>query len=158
MRDSFLTHLFGEFAQKDTNFSTRLLERIDEALQSDDMERFIREIKTFFASIPFNIFMGDREAYYHSIIYLILRLNGAAVTPEDSTNMGRIDAVVETKHKIYIMEFKMGSAQAAMAQIKRLKYYEKYLGKGKEVVLMGIGFDSEKRNIGKYLIENNVSP
>ncbi|MCP4146380.1 MAG: ATP-binding protein [bacterium] len=154
VRDSFLTHLFGEFAQGDTNSSTRLLERIGKTLELDDMERFIQELKTFFASIPFNIFIGDREAYYHSIIYLILRLNGAAITPEAPTNMGRIDAVVETGRKIYIMEFKMGSQQAAMAQIKRLRYYEKYLGRGKEVVLMGIGFDSKKRNIGGFLKEN----
>jgi hypothetical protein len=34
-----------------------------------------------------------------------------------------------------------------------MKYYEKYLGSRKEIVLMGIGFDPEKRNIGSYLLE-----
>jgi hypothetical protein len=52
------------------------------------------------------------------------------------------------------MEFKMGSEQEALAQIKEKKYYEKYPGKGKEIVLLGIGFDAEKRNIGNYLLEN----
>ena len=47
--------------------------------------------------------------------------------------MGRIDAVVETGSKFYIMEFKMGSEKDAMAQIKEKAYYEKYLGKGKEM-------------------------
>jgi hypothetical protein len=37
--------------------------------------------------------------------------------------------------------------------IKSTSYYEKYLDCGKEIVLPGIGFDLEKRNIGNYLLE-----
>ena len=154
VRGSFLTHLFGEYTQKKMGFNTRLLKRMGKAVESDDMDGFIREIKSLFASIPYHIFIGDREAYYHSIIYLVLRLNGAAIVCEDPTNIGRIDAMLETGNKIYIMEFKMGSQQDAIAQIKEKKYYEKYLGKGKEIVLMGIGFDPEKRNIGNYVLES----
>jgi hypothetical protein len=39
-------------------------------------------------------------------------------------------------------------------QIKKMKYYEKYINRGKEIVLMGIGFDPEKQNIGNYLLES----
>jgi hypothetical protein len=154
VRDSFLNHLLGEYTQKKLSSGTRLLERMKKAIAADDMDRFVKEIKSLFASIPYHIFIGDREAYYHSIIYLLLRLNGAAVKSEDPTNIGRIDAVVETGNRIYIMEFKMGSQQEALEQIKEKKYYEKYEGKGKEIVLMGIGFDPEKRNIGNYLLES----
>lgn len=153
VRNSFLTHLFGEYTQKNMNFSTRFLERITQAVEGNDMDRFIREIKTLFASIPYNIFIGEREAYYHSIIYLILKLSGAVVKAEDPTNIGRVDAVMETENKTYVMEFKVGSETEALAQIKKMTYYEKYLGSGKEVVIMGIGFDPEKRNIGNYLLE-----
>jgi len=62
--------------------------------------------------------------------------------------------VLETAKKIYIMEFKVGSSEEALTQIKEMKYYEKYLGSRKEIVLLGIGFDSEKRNIGNYLVES----
>ncbi len=157
VRDSFLSHLFGEYTQQGTNFSTRLLERIGEALEAGEVERFVQEMKILFASIPYHIFIGEREAYYHSIIYLALSLAGAAVNPEEPTNTGRIDAAVETEKQIYIMEFKIGSAQEAMAQIKKKKYYEKYLSKGKEVILMGIGFDAEQRNIGNYILEPCLS-
>ncbi|MCP5102689.1 MAG: AAA family ATPase, partial [bacterium] len=154
VRESFLTCLFGEYAQKESSSGTRILERMRKAIAADDMDRLIREIKSLFASIPYHIFIGDREAYYHSIIYLVLSLNGAEVKCEDPTNMGRIDAVLETGNKIYIFEFKMGSEQDALAQIKEMKYYEKYRGSGKEIFLMGIGFDPEKRNIGNYLLES----
>jgi hypothetical protein len=154
VRDSFLTQLFGEYTQKDLSVGTRILERINEALEAHEMDRFIQEIKSLFASIPSHIFIGEREAYYHSIIYLVLSLNGAAVKSEDPTNIGRIDAVLETRNKIYIMEFKIGNEHKALEQIKAMKYYEKYLNKGKEIVLMGIGFDPGKRNIGNYLLES----
>jgi hypothetical protein len=155
VRESFLTHLFGEYMQKDMSACTQVLERIKEAVEADDIDRFVQEIKSLFASIPYHIFIGEREAYYHSIIYLLLKLNGAVVSCEDSTNIGRIDAVLETANKIYIMEFKVGkgSEQEALEQIKEMKYYEKYLGKGNEIILIGIGFDPEKRNIGNYLLE-----
>jgi hypothetical protein len=154
VRNSFLTYLLGEYTQKKSGVNTRLLKRIGKAAAADDMDRFVRELKSLFASIPYHIFIGDREAYYHTIIYLVLSLNGAEVRAEDPTNIGRIDAVLETGKKIYIMEFKIGSEQEALAQIKEMKYYEKYLGKGKDIVLMGIGFDPEERNIGNYLLES----
>jgi hypothetical protein len=52
------------------------------------------------------------------------------------------------------MEFKIGSEQEALEQIKEKKYYKKYLGKGKEIILMGVGFDPAKRNISNYLLES----
>jgi hypothetical protein len=153
VKNSFLTNLFGEYTQKKVGSNTRLLKRMGKALDADDMDVFIQELKSVFASIPYHIFIGEREAYYHSIIYLVLSLNGASVMSEDPTNIGRIDAVVQTNNKIYIMEFKMGSEKEALEQIKKKKYYEKYLGGSKEIVLMGIAFDPEKRNIGNYLSE-----
>ncbi len=46
----------------------------------------------------------------------------------------------------------------ALEQIKRPAYYEKYLCKEKEVVLMGIGFAPEARNIGNYILESCLPP
>jgi hypothetical protein len=154
VRDSFLNYLLGEYTQQKLSSTTQILERMKKKLVLDDIAGFVAEIKLLFASIPYHIFIGEREAYYHTVIYLVLSLSGAAVKVEDPTNIGRIDAVLETRNKIYIMEFKIGSEQEALAQIKAMKYYEKYLGKGKEIVLMGIGFDPGKRNLGNWLLES----
>lgn len=78
---------------------------------------------------------------------------GGEVRSEEESNVGRLDAVLETEKRIYIMEFKLGSAVEALAQIKKMKYHETYMVKGKEIMLVGIGFDSEKRNIGNYMVE-----
>lgn len=154
VRDSLLNFLFGEYTQKELNLGSRILDRVKKAISADDVDRFVQEIKSLFASIPYQIFIGNREAYYHSIIYLVLRLTGAVIRGEESTNTGRIDAVLESGQKVYIMEFKMGSAQEAIDQIKTNQYDEKYRGGDKEIVRLGIGFDPDKRNIGDYLLEN----
>ena len=64
------------------------------------------------------------------------------------TSQGRIDAVLELPDKIYILEFKMSSAQIALEQIKARGYDQPYRASGKPIVLIGIAFDKEKRTIG----------
>jgi hypothetical protein len=154
VRDSFLNVLFQEYTQKNTDRTNEILDRMADTIAEDNIDLLIEHFKSLFASIPYNIFIGEREAYYHSIIYFVLKLIGAEVRTEEESNIGRLDAVLETKKKIYIMEFKLGNGQEALDQIKKMKYAEKYRIKGKEIVLVGIGFDSEKRNIDNYLLEN----
>ncbi len=153
VQDSFLTHLFNSFTENRMSRSTRVIETITETVETGDIDGFIKELKTLFASIPNHIIIGEKEAYYHTVIYLVLSLTGATVRCEESTNIGRIDAVLETANKIYIMEFKMGTAAEAIKQIKEKKYYEKYQGMGKEIILLGIGFDANERNISTSLRE-----
>ena len=53
----------------------------------------------------------------------------------------------------YVMEFKMGKAEAAILQIRKNNYYQKYQQSKKKVILVGIGFDGKERNIKDWLIE-----
>lgn len=153
VRQSFLKNLFREFTRQDGAFSSRMLERISEKVKADDLEGLLQETKSVFAAIPYHIFIDERESYYHTVVYLILKLSGARILSEDPTNLGRMDAVLETEKRIYIMEFKMGSEQEALAQIKEKGYHEKYMNSGKEIILAGISFDPEKRNIGVWTTE-----
>ncbi len=155
VRDSFLIYLLQEFANESNVFSSRVLERISRIIDNDDLDGLINEIKTQFAGIPFNIFLGKHEAYYHTVIYLVLKLAGADIRAEEPGNLGRVDAILESRRKIFVMEFKMGKGgeKKALAQIKDRKYHEKYIGGEKEIVLVGISFDEETRNLDRYIAE-----
>jgi len=153
VRDSFLTYLFQEYTEKGLEISSQVVERLVEAIDNDDLHRLMEEIKSLLASIPYYLFTHQKEAYYHTIIYLILRLAGAEIRSEESTNIGRIDAVMESEHIIYIFEFKMGDEREALEQIKRMKYAEKYMSGNKRIVLVGVGLNAEQRNIGNYVKE-----
>lgn len=63
--------------------------------------------------------------------------------------------VLEIEDLVVIFEFKIdSSAEAALAQIHKKKYAERYGKKDKELVLIGVKFDSAERNITDYEVEN----
>ena len=77
------------------------------------------------------------------------------VQSELLTNNGRIDMVLETEQKIFIFEFKIDqSAEKAVEQIRSKGYPEKFEQSPKKIILIGIDFSSEERNIREYRIEN----
>jgi hypothetical protein len=76
------------------------------------------------------------------------------IETEVRTNQGRIDTVIITEANIYLFEFKLDNTkEAALAQIKEKKYYEKYLGSGKKIYLIGVNFSTTKRNVDDYVVE-----
>jgi hypothetical protein len=155
VRDSFYNHLISEYTGiEKTSFYT-ITEKLKQALEINDIESFMLNLKSLYASIPYDIFIEEREAYYHSVIYLVLRLLSAHTDVEVETNRGRIDAVVQTENYIHVMEFKMGNAEEAIAQIEEKKYYEKYLSDGREIILLGVAFGAEEKNV-KDVIEKKI--
>ena len=82
-----------------------------------------------------------------------MKLLGYAIESEVMTIDGRIDATLHTPNTIYILEFKMGDAQSALEQIKIKQYHLKYSAAPQTVILLGIGFDPDQKNIGDFLSE-----
>lgn len=122
------------------------------SLISKNFDAFFRNMNSILASVSYSI-TKIHEGYLHSNIHLILKLLGFEIIAEEQTNVGRIDAVIRISNLIYIFEFKLGSSDEAMKQIKNKKYYEKFITEKKEIILVGVGFDTEKRNIGDYIFE-----
>ena len=68
----------------------------------------------------------------------------------------RADCVVRTADTVYIFEFKLsgnGSAEEALNQIKTQEYAAPYKASGQKIVLIGAGFDEEKRTIRDWKVE-----
>ena len=106
-----------------------------------------------FAQVP-NTITLKHEKYYQTIFFTVFTLIGAMIEAEVSTNIGRIDAVVKTKTDIFLFEFKLGgSAQAAMRQMREMRYAERYRADGRRVTLVGVAFSRKTRNLGRRLIE-----
>lgn len=154
VRDSFIRHLFRAFTGKDMTDGENILRRLTAALKNSEYEQFFQIIRSLFASIPYNIVIKEKEAYYHSIMYMIFRLMGTPVLTEVQTATGRIDAVIETEDQLLVVEFKMGTADEALEQIKKKQYHLGYLTSSKPLKLLGIGFDMEQRNLRDYRIES----
>lgn len=146
---SFLTFITAAFLNKD-EFEIQP-EGLDlrHALRDENINFFVKKLQSFLSDIPSRLHI-EREAYYHSLTYLILRVVGAKLVMEKETDKGRIDAVLELEDKVYIIEFKFAKntkvkqastlSRRAIKQIKDKKYYEPYVGSDKRVLLLGLGF------------------
>ena len=154
VRESMLQFMIGELRHDEYALSDSIALKLYKAFAANDMERAIRIVKSIFKSIPNHIFIADKEYYYHSIIYLIFLLLGQYVESEVNTNDGRLDAVLKTKERIYIIEFKLDqSAAIALQQIKDKKYYEKYTTAERPVYLVGINFSSTTKSVDDWVLE-----
>ena len=152
VREAFLTHLAETFSGRGTGNVSGDLWRLRNALAANDPDTFFEILTGIFAGIPYDIQIR-RENYYQSLFYLIFRLMGLRIHTEVRTATGRIDVTVELESGVWIFEFKLnGSADAALAQIRRKDYAAPYAAAGKPVYLVGVNFDSEKRNIGEWKI------
>jgi len=153
VRNSFNARLAKAYVGDGSSISSTQIKCL-RALRAGDLETFFGSMKVFFANIPYDISPRAPEETYQAIFCSILYFIGVGVTPEVRTNEGRIDAVMETPDHVYVMEFKRdASASEALSQIKDKKYYEKFLGSGKKITLIGVNFDSTKRTIAEYVME-----
>ncbi len=151
VRSSFMNHLLGGLTDLSGSQMMPYFDTLSKSLEEHDLETFIFELNSFFAEVPYTLHI-QKEAYYHSLIFLILRSLNLSVEPEVLTSHGRLDlAVTQGKH-IYIFEFKIGSsAQSALDQIKKRKYLERYMNLGKSVILAGININTQERKITDWI-------
>lgn len=124
------------------------------ALLENNLEDFKNSLISMFSSIPYNNYTNNHiqnyEGFYASIIYVYLQSLGFHIIGEDVTNKGRIDLTIVMDNAIYIIEFKLDGKEYALEQIKKKKYYEKYLNQNKDIYLVGINFDTNDKNINSF--------
>jgi len=129
------------------------IDRIHETLSRGDHEAFITELNSLLGAIPWQLHI-KHESYYHTVAYMAVRLAGLSATAEEPVHSGAIDSGVTIGDTTYLFEFKLNkSADEAIAQIKKKNYAAKYAASGRRVILFGVNFDSEKRQINDWRIE-----
>jgi hypothetical protein len=170
VKNSLLENLLKSYTDlRKPEFASGLVFSVQDAILANDLETFFSLLKSYFASIPYDLIPKKElnEKYFQLIFYLLMRVTSFRVNTEDRTNLGRIDLMLETDTSIYLFELKVNSsAAAALEQIKEKKYYEKYLhipvvkldsssgtAQDKVVYLIGLNLSLEERNITEYLVE-----
>ncbi|MEN0046389.1 MAG: AAA family ATPase [Bacteroidota bacterium] len=148
VKNSFLLFLTAAFKEVDEFDIQSQKLYLKDTLIEERIPDFVQLLQSFFADIPARLHIA-KEAYYHSLTYLTLRLLGFKPLLEKETDKGRIDAVLELQDKIYIAEFKFATSgkvkevealsKKALDQIKEKKYYESFLDNKKRILLLGLG-------------------
>jgi hypothetical protein len=155
VRESFLKFAVENYADSSSEEMENIVDTLVEALRGNDLDRFFTALQSLFSSITVKQLekVKEYEGFYHSIIFIVLRILGIRIHCEVQSSFGATDAMIETDDTIYIFEFKMGSAQAALDQIKKKKYDQPYLSDKREIIMTGFGFDKAKRNLVEFISE-----
>ncbi len=120
-------------------------------------EEFLIRLQSLFADFQYDSFeLLHLEQHYQDVIFIIFKLMGFYTRTEYKTASGRIDMVVKTQDYIYVMEFKMDrSAEEALAQIDTKDYLLPFKADGRKTVKIGANFDSKKRTLDSWIIEQD---
>lgn len=159
---AFLRNLLEAYSFKQPTIVNGAIVKLEKAIYNRNIKEIKDQLNVLLSDIshlwfPFEKKEPDEErmkqefmaweGYFHTIIYLVLQYLGVHIQCEVTKHKGRIDAIIEVPDYVYITEFKLNDASKAIQQIKTEKYAHSYLNSSKEVVLMGIAFDREKREV-----------
>ncbi len=128
--------------------------KIARFIRNDDMNGALQLLQSFLSTVPYcNV--KNYEGHYQQMLYVIFTLlTEYMVDVEVHTPHGRIDMVLMTRTRIYLLELKLNKdAQTAMHQINLKHYRERFSLSSLPVTKVGVNFDSEKGNITDWVIE-----
>jgi hypothetical protein len=151
VRNGFLNFLLPSFTGAPKGRGGFFIGKFSEELEAGDVDAFLTRLRAFFEGIPYDL--NDRtERHYQVVFYLVFTLLGQFLQTELKSAKGRADAVVWTPTHVFVFEFKLnGTAEEALAQIADKGYAVPWEADGRTVVKVGVEFDKETRNLGRWL-------
>ena len=135
--------------------------RLGELLLVNDFTGMQALFTAFFASIPHDWFRNNPiaayEGYYASVFYAYFASLGLDLTPEESSNAGRLDLALRFNGQVYLFEFKvveLAPEGRALQQIKTKGYADKYRAAGQPIHLIGVEFSRDQRAVVGFEVES----
>ena len=152
VRYGFLNFLVPYYTPVNEDEQNFYIGKFVQELRAGEVDAFLTRLQAFFADFPYEL-SDSTERHYQVIFYLVFKLMGQYVDAEVRSAKGRADAVVKTKDRIYVFEFKLeGTVDEALKQIDEKGYLLPYRTDGRELVKVGVSFNAEERNIGEYKV------
>ncbi len=153
VKKSMLEYLVHAFSNTSATQVRAYALDVADALQEENLEKVRDVFNILLYSLPYQLHQ-QAENFYHAIVHLFFKYMGLDVQSEVSTARGRADAIVEFDDKVYCFEFKLDrSAREALEQLKSRGYADKYRNTGRKIILIGVNFSSEKREVDEFAVE-----
>ena len=172
VRRSFVHHLLEAYTYQPTTIVSNALLKIQKALRKGQVEEFIQQLEILLSDISYHLLPKSKkqptkkdtsknfaawEGYFQTVVYLICSFLNLSVQTEITKHKGRLDLLASTKDFLYFMEFKLEeTAKDAIAQIKSRQYTAAYKNAPKKIILVGINFSKEERNVESWVAEEWV--
>ena len=131
------------------------------AVACGDAPGFVDALRSFFASIGYDLTDRLNEQAYQCVCVAILRFVGIYLMAEVRTSRGRIDMVMRAPGHVFVVEVKVASgeeagdraARSALGQIRSKGYADPYRAGADAVTLLGMTFDCLTHNVGAWVAE-----
>jgi hypothetical protein len=143
---AFAEMFINSFPTELDPYSNSFIKKVREALDTGMPEAVAEPLAGLYASIPYQLHMAS-EAYYHTMFLVAMQFLGFRVIGELSCANGRADGVLDRPNgKSYVIEFKyvddetglQTALDAALVQIEKKGYAERYRGSSREVFRLAI--------------------
>lgn len=146
--------LIPSYVTSNTLATTNTARRIAQAIVEQDMDGALKLLQTFLSSIPY-CHHTHYEGHYQQMLFIIFSLlTDYLVNVEVHTPHGRVDIVLLTQSNLYLMEIKLNKdALTAINQINLKEYDKRFALSKKQIVKVGINFDTASGNINDWKIE-----
>ena len=154
VRTGLMHSLVPHYVTRDTLAANNLITDIAERLFEDDMDGALRLLQTFLSTIPY-VNGVKTEGHWQQVLFILFSLTNNYVDVEVHTATGRVDLVMATDTRLYLIETKLDqSAEAAMQQIDLKEYDKRFALYTLPVTKVGINFDNESHTLTDWTIEN----
>jgi hypothetical protein len=134
--------------------------RLYALLRANDFPGLKQLFTAFFASIPGDWYrnnpIAQYEGFYASVFYAYFASLGLDLTPEETSNAGRLDLALRFNGQVYLFEFKVVELEPegrALQQIKDRGYADMYRAGCEPIHLIGVEFSRERRAVVGFEVE-----
>ena len=151
VRKTFTQNLVQRFTGIDTSiFASRAVQ----AVRSGSVSEIARVMNAYMKEYQYDTLDRAEKGYQEMFYSFFLMIGGVRVSAEDRTLNGRSDILLTLKRDVYIIEMKVDeTAEAALKQIHKNGYYDRYINTEKTIHLIGLNFSSEKKQIDAWKLE-----
>jgi len=152
VRTGMMHSLLPSYLHEQARAGRNTVGEMYECIYREDINGALLTLQTFLGTIPYTD-NTDYEGHWQQVLYIIFSLLGYYVDVEVRTPKGRVDMVMRTATRLYLVELKIGSsADTAMQQIDLKQYPERFSLCGLPVIKVAIDFDREVHNISDWKI------
>ncbi|MDR1632292.1 MAG: ATP-binding protein [Dysgonamonadaceae bacterium] len=142
VKESLLKHLLSAYSYYPLESAQELRQRMQQQLLVGNVAGLEQSLREMLAYIPYPLHIG-REAYYHSLMLLWLKLLGFDIIGEVTSNIGSIDAVWKFPGHTIVAEVKCQVKKGristlltkAIRQIEGKRYCERFMNEPKTSLL-----------------------
>ena len=158
VQDGFVEFLLPLYTNIPEDRLGLAVENFRKSIRTRDIESLMTLFSAAISDLPTRR-KGNMEYAYQVAFHAMLRMTGFDVESEQQIIGGRIDVTLETGDTVYIFELKMDCgkdwgevADAALEQIVRKGYPEKFSAGGKKIFKIAIVFSTEKGGVARYRV------